>query len=638
MDVYPNRIRLLALWAALSGALLLGLVPASHGQDQAVVDSLRGELDASSGPERVELLKELGIQHTRSDLATALGYFEEALALAQRLDLESEVPKLLINAGNVHYSQGGGEQALRHYLRAIERLDEREDASLLAYALNNIGNVYFAQSDFENAVAHYSRALALSERTGDAAAAASAYNKLAQALLRQGRLDEALRYAERGLASREGGGDRDGVARSLIAIGKIQLEREQYPAAAEAGQAALAHARELGNVPYEAAAHQLLAQAYLLLERLDEAAGHAQANADAAEAYGGLNASANAIQLLAHVYAQQEAFEDAYAAQLRYDAVRDSVLTLERTQALSELRTRYETEQMAQQVEIATLRMERQEAMLLGGGAGLLLLLALAGALYHTARLRKKANVLLSGKNAEIEAQKDDLTTLVQEKDGLLAEREMLMREIHHRVKNNLQVVSSLLSLQGRTLSNPVTRDLVRQLRSRIMAMALIHQKLYQTDGLAAIDVQAYAEDLVGFLFQTYGGAGRVGYELHVEPARLDVGAAIPLGLILSELVSNAFKYAFPDGRPGTVRITFHETPAGAYELCVTDDGVGFPPDVDPATTPSLGLRLVRDLAHQLRGAFAIEVGEAGGTSATIRLPADGTSARPAAPPALMQT
>ncbi|MDP8979126.1 MAG: PAS domain S-box protein [Acidobacteriota bacterium] len=183
-----------------------------------------------------------------------------------------------------------------------------------------------------------------------------------------------------------------------------------------------------------------------------------------------------------------------------------------------------------------------------------------------------------------------------------LREKEVLLKEIHHRVKNNLQVVSSLLGLQSRGIEDPLMRKKFQESQHRIHSMGLIHESLYQSANLAEIDFPAYIDQLGDYLFRAYGvDSSRVELAASIDPLRLTIDTAVPCGLIVNELVSNCLKYAFPEGRRGRISIEMHQDAGGhSIRLSVSDDGVGLPAGAGRPGSKSLGLRLVRTLADQL--------------------------------------
>ncbi|MBU7048212.1 MAG: PAS domain S-box protein [Theionarchaea archaeon] len=198
-----------------------------------------------------------------------------------------------------------------------------------------------------------------------------------------------------------------------------------------------------------------------------------------------------------------------------------------------------------------------------------------------------------------------------------LKEKEILLREIHHRVKNNLQVVSSLLNLQSEHIKDSLYTEMLKESQNRIRTMALIHEKLYQSENLANIDISEYITSVVNGLIRSYNVDERITLSINVENIPLSVDAAIPCGLIINELVSNCLKHAFPHKRKGVVTITLCQT-QGLNELVVKDDGAGIPDTIDLKNMETLGLDLVTTLAEkQLNGTITLE--KTGGTTFTIR-------------------
>lgn len=184
-----------------------------------------------------------------------------------------------------------------------------------------------------------------------------------------------------------------------------------------------------------------------------------------------------------------------------------------------------------------------------------------------------------------------------------LTEKEVLLKEIHHRVKNNMQIISSLLRLQSRDVTEKKYIDMFTDSQNRITSMSLIHEKLYQSKGLAKIDFDDYIRDLANGLFQSYGANGSIGLNIDVRDVSLGIDSAIPCGLVVNELVTNSLKHAFPDGRKGNILISLHPIAGNMIELIVSDNGVSIPEDIDIRKTESLGLHLVTILVeNQLHG------------------------------------
>ncbi|WP_041779193.1 histidine kinase dimerization/phosphoacceptor domain -containing protein [Belliella baltica] len=307
----------------------------------------------------------------------------------------------------------------------------------------------------------------------------------------------------------------------------------------------------------------------------------------------------DAYQGLAETYQGMGDFKRAYDNLALFHNYSDSVFNEVKNQQLAELETKYETEKKDQAIavlenerELQELRGQKQQAQIYLSIAGLIIFLAMAGLFFVQAKTRKNLNKTLSAKNKEIAKQND--------------ERELLLKEIHHRVKNNLQIISSLLSMQTRGLADDKVKDAMKESQSRVKTMALIHEKLYQYENLSKINMQEYMLQLSDFLTQTYRSEKQIEVHIEAEEINLDMDMAVPVGLITNELLSNSLKYAFEHLEVGDIYIKFSQTEPGAYRLLVEDSGKGLDENLDIDKTRSLGLKLVRTLTRQINGKLKI--------------------------------
>lgn len=188
-----------------------------------------------------------------------------------------------------------------------------------------------------------------------------------------------------------------------------------------------------------------------------------------------------------------------------------------------------------------------------------------------------------------------------------LEEKELLLKEIHHRVKNNLMIISSLLNLQSQTVDDERSRDSFKDIQNRARSMALIHEKLYQSTDLKRIDFGEYIRTLATELFHTYASTQHIKLLMDVEKVFVDINTAIPLGLIINEIITNSLKHGFPNGKEGEIRVELHSI-NDSCEFKVKDDGIGFPENLDFRNTDSLGLQLVNSLTQQIDGEINMEV------------------------------
>jgi two-component sensor histidine kinase len=271
-----------------------------------------------------------------------------------------------------------------------------------------------------------------------------------------------------------------------------------------------------------------------------------------------------------------------------------------------------------QQARIAQKELEQNSVIVVA-----LLLGLLTVVIYNRYRLKMQSNRLLQSQKEEIREKNTVLQSLLGEKedlitrkDTLLEEKEMLIREIHHRVKNNLQIVMSLLSSQTRYLRDDIALSAIKESHQRVRAISLIHQKLYQSEHVALIDMAAYIRELIEHLGDSFDAHDRIRFHLAVAPLELDVALAVPLGLIINEAVTNSIKYAFPGGRAGTVAVALVALDGETHLLPITDNGIGVGGDFDPGRSRSMGLSLMKGLSKQIKGTFRLE--SIGGLTITV--------------------
>ncbi|GAB3573067.1 hypothetical protein GCM10027345_05260 [Hymenobacter daeguensis] len=294
----------------------------------------------------------------------------------------------------------------------------------------------------------------------------------------------------------------------------------------------------------------------------------------------------------------------------RYKALNDSIFNTRSSTAIANLRMQYNTEKREHNmalltkqnfVQRASLRQrELQRNALLVGALLMTLLLGLG---YNRYRLKQRSN-------QQLEAQQDEINQKNKSLELALEDKEWMLKEIHHRVKNNLQIISSLLYSQSSYLQDKAALSAIRESQNRVHSMALIHQKLYQGTQLASVPMQAYVAEIVSYLIATFDCQEYVQAELAVEDVALDVALAVPVGLILNEAITNSLKYAFRTQEPGIIRVELSQV-GKTYYLLISDNGTGFPADFNPQRSGTLGLNLIRGLSKQVDGHLKIS-GNAG--------------------------
>ncbi len=237
------------------------------------------------------------------------------------------------------------------------------------------------------------------------------------------------------------------------------------------------------------------------------------------------------------------------------------------------------------------------------------LLLIILGLLYKSFMFKKKTNRLLEVKQEEINQK--NLTL-----QNMLIEKEWLLREIHHRVKNNLHMVVGLLASQAEFLKNAEAVEAINSSQNRIHAMSLIHQKLYQSENLSIIDMPSYIYELTEYLKDSFEIRKSIRFVIDIDSFNLPLSHSIPIGLIFNEAVTNAIKYAFPNHKNAVITISLKTNDNKSYVLIIQDNGIGLPGDFDPYESPSLGIKLMYGLSDDIKGKF--QISSENGTKITL--------------------
>lgn len=310
------------------------------------------------------------------------------------------------------------------------------------------------------------------------------------------------------------------------------------------------------------------------------------------------------------------AFEHAKQYKIWFDSLERG----SHSRQISLLQVQFETQQKDKDIQLLHQKAAFQEASLDRERlyrsifiAGVIALAVFVGLIYNRYLIKRKVARKLEEKQGEINRQNEKLTRL-------LGEKEWLLKEVHHRVKNNLQIVISLLNTQTKHLESEDAIGAIRNSQQRMYSMSLIHQRLYQTDNVGRIDMQWYVTELTKYLKDSLDIDDRVKFIKDLDDVSFVVVQAVPIGLIINEAVSNAIKYAFPHGRKGVVRISFKRLANHYAELTIADNGVGIPDMEGVIASGSLGMSLIYGLADQLDGGITVHSNE-GGLIITITFP-----------------
>lgn len=554
----------------------------------------------------------LGMNYAKvGDLDKAISKFNEAIHLAE-LKQDHDLKTSIINdLGDAYFQKGYLDQALKLYSEVLEspastRLSRWDHAHLL----NNIANVYQQLHQHDVAREYYDQSLRDFLTIRDTIGVAIVYSNVGMMYYELGELDSALLTFQRSAELYRASDDKRGLARVICNSGLVYEDRGNLSLALATYTRALKYADESQDQLQAVLAILNIANVYLLQHEYELAKEHALQALDRARQLGSIQYRRNAYQLLYEISEGLGKTDEALQYLKEYGQLKDSLLSEEQVRSLSEMQIRYESEK--RQLELETLKhksdlqeAELQRRQMENDQKQWENYLLIFGILFAAAIVI--ILVFLYLRNKEISTQLEHS----------VGEKEVLIKEIHHRVKNNFQVVSSLINLQSGNVDPNNPDQAFRDIRSRIDSMALVHKKLYMSDDYTSIDYQDYLEQLVDALKQGFSDLHNVDVELQVEHIFLHIEQAIPLGIIVNELVTNAYKYAFPDHRAGHILISFKMVGKEDVVLTVQDDGVGLPPDFQAEESGGLGMELVSILTEQLNGTLSIE--SQNGATFTVR-------------------
>ncbi|MBO2012121.1 histidine kinase dimerization/phosphoacceptor domain -containing protein [Hymenobacter negativus] len=508
--------------------------------------------------------------------------------------------------GTVSSRLGEFREAIRYGQATIESARANQDTTDLSLFYVRVGLIYNTLKQYPDALAYYNLAERHAEQVRDSSSIIYVTSLTTATLIAQNRPQQALRLALEKLR-RYAHCTCSNRAVFTILYG-CYLANRQFTEAEKVCLQEINRLESLKPSDYKTTMEETyfaICRLYLTTRQYSKARLYAE-KAWALQSAVGPPWRAAMQRLLFRLDSAQGNYLAAIGHQQRYLALHDSIFDEKKSQQIASLQIQYETQKKEQDLALLTKqnlvqqanlrRRESQRNASVAIGVMLVLLLSLG---YNRYRLKQRSNQQLEARQAEIDRKNAALQTLVREKESLL-------KEIHHRVKNNLQVVMSLLNSQASYLANDTALAAIQESQHRVQAMALIHHKLYQSEQVARIAMPAYLNELVAYLRDAYNLPQLIGFELAVQPVELDVTQAVPLGLIVNEAVTNILKYAFPQGRPGRVQVILRRLTGNDYELEISDNGVGLSPNYAPERSCSLGMTLIHGFSKQLGGTLTI--------------------------------
>ncbi|WP_244526795.1 tetratricopeptide repeat-containing sensor histidine kinase [Pseudozobellia thermophila] len=521
---------------------------------------------------------------------------EEVLNNAMDKVLEKDLAHLYTQLGYVYERRGKLGKAADYAMQSLKLGKELGDIRAVAMAYSDLGNLFWKQKKYDAGLEYGLKSLALFEERGindldyDFTLFVVGNNYLSL-----GKHEEALKYLQHTIAIGERYGFYNNLSDGYMVLLEVYAHLNEFEKAEEAGTNALKYAELLDN-------NFLMMRSWLALGKIENLQGHHGTAIDfleksiaiATDDFGDAFFLSQAYEALGKAYAGNHQYKEAYTAFARYDRLKETVFTAEADNRISLLRTEFEVADKegkirSQEALISKQQTTQQLIMVITGLLLLLLLLA-----YISIRNKFKVNKILEKQNQE---------------------KEFLLKEIHHRVKNNLEIVSSLLSLQAVGMEDENMLSKMRESQHRVQSMGMIHQKLYTGANLAAVEMKSYFTTLGEYIIDAFGATDRIQFEVPMPPLEVDVDMAIPIGLIVNELLTNSLKYAFVGNQKGKISVSLRKVDQ-KFQLRVRDNGVGKNTHAKGESS-GFGTQLIALLTKQLDG--TMELNTHGGTAISIQ-------------------
>lgn len=549
------------------------------------------------------------IQSTYQNLDEAKRLYLQAIQLLK----EAKIKKMYsyyYKLADVLQRKGDFKQALSYSLMSLSNMDELKDERMKGVVYNGIGDIYKELGQTDKSLKYYLLTMDQLSRSGSYLIFYTAKN-ISDALIMQHRPAAALKYLQDFEKTNPAIWQKDKVtiyaARGnyYASVKKNKLAEEYYLAMCKADSLSVTQL----SVNYSKnvtgpEAFYLLSKFYVDQKRYDKAAPYLKR----------YQKSDNETRIfLKEVTLMQFKVDSAagnYISAIddlkKHVAVKDSMYNIANAEELAKMEVHYETSQKEKDIRILQKESQLQQRRISQSDqsrnftfAGIIMLGVIIGIGYNRYRIKQSSFNQLQQKQEEINRKNTDLEKLTSRQGKLLDEKEWLIKEIHHRVKNNLQLITSLLKTQIHYIDSEAAIEAIRTSQHRMQAMSLVHTHLYQSDNLDIVQMPVYVHELLPYFRANFDLPKNVTLNAEVAPVGLDIVQAIPVGLIINEAITNAIKYAFPNGQSGKIMLSLKQIDDD-IELIIADNGIGLLQPFDPSTSTSFGMKLIEGLSQQI--------------------------------------
>lgn len=500
----------------------------------------------------------------KSDFARALDYDLKALAIYEQIKSEENIASITNNIAVIYTALHEWAKALKYYSLALNMQRKRSDKAGMAIALTGLASVYQSLNDKVKALEYYAEARSLAEEIGERELVAVCFSNEGNVYQTDNNLLKAITYHFKALRINKEIGHLQNEAINLGNIGDVYLIVAKDTSGAKKYDSLIS----VSKAENLEKGHLYLSQAITLAREI-----------------GYIAFLSNCLAQISEIDELKGNYKEALQAHKEHLVLKDSIFSEDVKVRVANLETKREAELKEKQISINNLvvAQKRNQSIMYLAGLGILGLSVVG--VYNRFKHQKKT------------AEMSHLA---------LRQKEMLMKEIHHRVKNNLQVISSLLNMQIVNITDPLARDAMTESTNRLKAILLLHQQLYKDEQVGTIECAQFATDLFNQITAVFKRENQqIVLQNNIPPTVLDIDTAVSLGLILNELITNSYKYAFANEN-GSILLDITKTGAN-YTLTYIDSGPGLPAGLEVRALKSLGMKILNSLSRQLGGSMSYD-------------------------------
>lgn len=562
--------------------LLLTISLIVNGQQDSLIKDFRRYVDSCN----IELNKE-----------KSLKYSFKLLEIAQQMKSDKHLAYAFLQLSYDYQKLGNYTTALKYALQSIQFYEKLKLTDYSSIAYNNIGSIYMSLENYDLSLQYLNRAAKSHLENGNSSYLGADWTNIGEVYRLQNKIDSAFYYYKKAydiyMIEKK---DSLSIAYSQCNLGLIYYLKNQQNISDSLFNIAFSYLNSINDFYPESIIWLEKAKVELSKNHLNEAKRFAIYSYDLTKKGNYNNKIRDVLLLLSDIEKSMNNYYSAFNYLSEYQIYKDSLANDKVVSSMAEMRAEYEISQKEQEVTYFKKISKARTLIAISTGLGGILVIILAMFLFKLTRRLRFANHQLEDFNEELQ-QKNDVI------HQSLLDKEVLIKEIHHRVKNNLQIISSIIHLQNMRITDNEVRVIFDEMQRRILAISSIHQKLYQSDSVSSINMRDYLTEVVDAIHIAFNSNElNVKYEIGIQQIEMDIDAAVSLGLMVNELATNSYKYAFMPGQNNQFVVKLERTNEEGYRLTVSDNGKGLPESLDLAKANSLGLRMVSLLCRQLKG------------------------------------